>query len=482
MKGFKGFISVLLSLCMIFSMAGFSVFADEINDIDEFPATAEDIKEADENTENNTEDFTENENTENDNENSGSISENDTSAEQLDVAAGHSNEDQKEVTMPARSIRIKGAQKVTVVIGSTYKIDYSIYPLKSDDYVTFRSLNKTVVKVDQDGLVTAVGYGTAKVQVATSKGKKQNVYFTVTDESGDDDPEITYEEITSIELIDKMAMIRVGKQIQIEPILYPLGSQDTLTYTSQNESIAKVSSNGLVTGVGTGSTIITVTAESSGVYAQFIVTVYNDVLRGIDVSKWQGDIDWKKVSMSGIDFAMIRSSFGNMHTDEKLAANVAGCEKYGIPYGFYHYSYADSVEEARKEARFFLSVIKKYSPEYPLVLDIENDHFKSMSRKQVTNIIIAFAKELENAGYYVSIYSFAKFFNDYVDMSKIENYDIWIACWGDEERLNSFYDGPYGMWQYSATGSVNGIDGDVDLDYAYKDYADRIRKKGLNNL
>lgn len=482
MKGFKGFISVLLSLCMIFSMAGFSVFADEINDIDEFPATEEDIKEADENTENNTEDFTENENTENGVENDGGIYENDTSAEQLDVAAGHSNEDRKEVTMPARSIRIKGAQKVTVVIGSTYKIDYSIYPLKSDDYVTFRSLNKTVVKVDQDGLVTAVGYGTAKVQVATSKGKKQNVYFTVTDESGDDDPEITYEEITSIELIDQMAMIRVGKQIQIEPILYPLGSQDTLTYTSQNESIAKVSSNGLVTGVGTGSTIITVTAESSGVYAQFIVTVYNDVLRGIDVSKWQGDIDWKKVSMSGIDFAMIRSSFGNMHTDEKLAANVAGCEKYGIPYGFYHYSYADSVEEARKEARFFLSVIKNYSPEYPLVLDIENDHFKSMSRKQVTNIIIAFAKELENAGYYVSIYSFAKFFNDYVDMSKIENYDIWIACWGDEERLNSFYDGPYGMWQYSATGSVNGIDGDVDLDYAYKDYADRIRKKGLNNL
>lgn len=481
MKGFKGFVSILISLCMIFSMAGFSAFADENDDIEEFPATAEDIEEAEKNTEDNTEDIVENENSENDGENSGAISENDTSAEQLDAAAGHSNEDQKEVTVPARSVKIKGAQRITLVIGSSHKIDYKLYPLKSDDYVTFRSLNKTVIKVDQDGLVTAVGYGTAKVQVSTSTGKKQNVYFTVTDESGDDNPEITYEEITSIELIDQMAMMRVGKQIQIEPILYPLGSQDTLTYTSQNNSIAKVSSNGVVTGVGAGSTIINVTA-SSGVYAQFIVTVYDDVLRGIDVSKWQGDIDWKKVSMSGIDFAMIRSSFGNMHTDEKLAANVAGCEKYGIPYGFYHYSYADSVAEAKKEARFFLSVIKNYSPEYPLVLDIENDHFKSMSRKQVTNIIIAFAKELENAGYYVSIYSFAKFFNDYVDMSKIENYDIWIACWGDEERLNSFYDGPYGMWQYSATGSVNGIDGEVDLDYAYKDYADRIRRAGLNNL
>lgn len=479
MKGFKGFVSILLSLCMIFSMAGVSAFADELEYIEEFPATEEDIDEAEENS--TEDDVTENGNAESDDENDVNTSENDTSAEQLDVAAGHSNEDQKEVTVPARSIRINGAQKVTLVIGNTHKIDYKIYPLKSDDYVTFRSLNKTVVKVDQDGIVTAVGYGTAKVQVSTSKGKKQNVYFTVTDESGNDTPEITYEEISAIELTDQMAMIRVGKQIKIEPILYPLGSQDTLTYTSQNNSIAKVSSNGVVTGVGAGSTVITVTA-SSGVYAQFSVTVYDDVLRGIDVSKWQGDIDWKKVSMSGIDFAMIRSSFGNMHTDEKLAANVAGCEKYGIPYGFYHYSYADSVKEAKKEARYFLSVIKKYNPEYPIVLDIENDHFKSMSRKQVTNIILAFVKEIENAGYYVSIYSFAKFFNDYVDMSKIQNYDIWIACWGDEERLNSFYDGPYSIWQYSATGSVNGISGEVDLDYAYKDYAARIRQAGLNNL
>ena len=481
MKGFKGFISILLSLCMIFSMAGISAFAEELDYIEELPAAEDDIEEADKNsTDDIKEDISENENAESD-EDSGSTSANDTSAEQLDVAAGHANEDQKEVTVPARSIKIKGAQKVTLVIGNTHKIDYKLYPVKSNDYVTFRSMNTNVIRVDHEGLVTAVGYGTAKVQVSTSKGKKQNVYFTVTDESGNDDPEITYEEITAIELTDQMAMIRVGKQIKIDPILYPLGSQDTLTYTSQNSSVAKVSSNGTVTGVGAGSTVITITA-SSGVYAQFSVTVYDDVLRGIDVSKWQGDIDWKKVSMSGIDFAMIRSSFGNMHTDEKLAENVAGCEKYGIPYGFYHYSYADSTAEAKKEARYFLSVIKKYNPEYPIVLDIENDHFKSMSRKQVTNIILAFVKEIENAGYYVSIYSFAKFFNDYVDMSKIENYDIWIACWGDEERLNSFYDGPYGMWQYSATGSVNGIDGEVDLDYAYKDYADRIKKAGLNNF
>lgn len=483
MKGFKGFVSVLLSLCIIFGITGFSAFSEELEGIEELPFE-EDFNNSfiDESVTSTTE-IPENDSSENDNDFYNDSS--DTTPlefnEQLDAAAGHSNEDKKEVTIPARSIKIKGSQKNTLVIGSTHRINYKLYPVKSDDYVTFRSLNKTVIKVDADGLVTAVGYGTAKVQVSTSKGKKQNVYFTVTDESGDVRPDATYGEISSIELIDQVAMIRIGKQIQIEPILYPLGLQDNLKYTSSNADIASVSSNGVVTGIGAGSAIITVTA-SSGAYAEFSITVYSDLLRGIDVSKWQGDIDWKKVSLSGIDFAMIRSSFGNMHTDEKLAANVAGCEKYGIPYGFYHYSYADSVKEARKEARYFLSVIKKYHPEYPLVLDIENDHFKKMSRNQVTNIIIAFVQELENAGYYASVYSFANFFNDYVDMSKIKNYDIWIACWGDEERLNSFYDGPYGMWQYSATGSVNGIDGEVDLDYSYKDYPDRIKRKGLNNL
>ncbi|MCM1330264.1 MAG: Ig-like domain-containing protein [Ruminococcus sp.] len=481
--GFKIFIGVLLSLCVMLCAPCAAVFADELDAMEEFPATAEEILEAEENSGDVSETENNEESPENAENNDGGGETVIAPSDELDAAAGHSNEDQKKVTVHARNIRIKSRQQVTLVIGKTHQIQYKLSPSNSDDIVTFRSMNKSVIRVDADGLVTAVGYGTAKVKVSTSNNRIQNVYFTVTDESGDSEPDITYEEeeVTEIELIDKMAMIRVGKTMQIEYLLYPLGIQDTLTYASKNTSVAKVSSKGVVTGVGAGSTTITVTA-GNGVSAELSVTVYDDALRGIDVSKWQGDIDWKKVSLSGIDFAMIRSSYGNMHTDEKLAANVAGCEKYGIPYGFYHYSYADSVKEARKEARYFLSVIKNYNPEYPLVLDIENDHFKSMSRKQVTNIIIAFVQEIEKAGYYASVYSFAKFFNDYVDMSKIEKYDIWIACWGDEERLNSFYDGPYGMWQYSATGKVNGIDGEVDLDYAYKDYRERIRQLGLNNL
>lgn len=414
-----------------------------------------------------------------------------------DAAAGNASDDVREVTVPARKLYLNGYSTVKLKIGGTYRITYRLTPKNSDDYVVFKNYNRSVVQVDADGLVTAVGYGEARVRLKTTSGQKSYVTFIVEKDENDEPPQdesddifdfddiddiyeiIEIPDIEYIKLADKIAMIRAGKKIQIEPILYPFGADGVLTYTSKNPSIASVSQSGMVTGVSDGTTTVTVTAEN-GVYAEFTVTVYSNVFRGIDVSKWQGDINWKRVNASGVDFAIIRSSYGKEHVDEKLEANVAGCEKYGISYGFYHYTYAASVKEARKEARFFLNTIKKYKPDYPIVLDIENDHFKSMSRKKVTDILVAFMTELENAGYYATVYSYANFFRDHVDMSRIKQYDVWIASWGDEDKLNSVYDGPYGMWQYSAVGRVNGINGDVDLDYAFKDYSKRIRSKGLN--
>lgn len=413
-----------------------------------------------------------------------------------DAVAGNASDDVREVAVPARKLYLVGSSTVKLKIGGTYRIKYKLTPKNSDDYVVFKNYSGSVVQVDADGLVTAIGYGEARVRLKTTSGEKYDVYFIVEKEdqeppqdgSGDiddsDDIDDIYEiieikDIEYIKLADKIAMIRAGKKIQIEPILYPLGADGVLTYTSKNPSIASVSQSGMVTGVSDGTTTVTVTAEN-GASAEFTVTVYSNVFRGIDVSKWQGDINWKKVYSSGVDFAIIRSSYGKEHVDEKLEANVAGCQKNGISYGFYHYTYAASVKEARKEARFFLNTIKKYKPDYPIVLDIENDHFKSMSRKKVTDILIAFMTELENAGYYATVYSYANFFRDHVDMSRIKQYDVWVASWGDEDKLNSVYDGPYGMWQYSAVGRVNGINGDVDLDYAFKDYPKKIRKNGLN--
>ena len=452
-KNIKRLLCLGLTLCMTFSLAGMTAYAD--NDTEPAETISENSSEkASEETD-------------------------ETSEPDEDRAvAGKFNEDNKEVTNPARNIRLKVPQKNEITIGSTFQIQHSFTPLKSDDYITYKNMNKKIVKVDENGLVTAIGYGTAKIQLVTSKGLKKNIYFTVIGEEGE--TETVQGEAEAIELLDQSAMIRAGKTVQIDPVIYPLGIFDELTYKSNNTKVAKVSSTGLVTALSEGSAIITVSA-SNGVYAEFSVIVYTDILRGIDVSKWQGDINWKKVASSGIDFVMIRSSYGSEHTDEMLKKNVEGCEKYGIDYGFYHYTYAKTADEAKQEAKYFLSRIKNFDPTYPVVLDIEEEYFKKMSRKQVTDIIAAFMTELENAGYYAAVYSYAIFFRDNVDMSRIEKYDIWVASWGDEEKLNDSYDGHYGMWQYSAIGSVNGIDGEVDLNYAYKNYAAVIKNNKLND-
>ena len=388
-----------------------------------------------------------------------------------------SNERNK-VTKPANRIRVTSELKPTLDLGSTYQIKYRLYPAQSDDYVTYKSINPSVAMVDDDGLVTVVGVGTAVIKLKTSKGLTASVKVNVPDPyayGGNN------KKVTKIAPVSDNITLRQGSSVTLSYILYPLGAHDEVSFRSEDTSIAAVDSNGVITGVSDGITNI-ILKTSSGKKAVCSVSVYSEYFKGIDVSKWQGDINWKKVSASGIDFVMIRSSFGSTDVDIKLKRNVNGCEKYGIPYGFYHYTYARTVAQAKKEAKFFLKTIKNYSPEYPVVLDIEESFYNSMSRKEVTDIITAFMEELENAGYFAMIYSGAKFLTDNTYIEKLTAYDIWVACWGDEERLISNYDYHYGMWQYSSTGKVKGIDGDVDLNYAFKDYPQRIHSNGLNNL
>lgn len=459
-------IALLTAILMTVSAASVNIFADNEDDYPEDTMIDEifddDLSSDEENTENETD------NSPNDTD--------DTANEDQEGVIG-SNERNK-VTKPANRIRVTSELKPTLDLGSTYQINYKLYPAQSDDYVTYKSINPSVAMVDDDGLVSVVGIGTAVIKLKTSKGLTASVRINVRDPyaSGSSN-----KKVTKISPISDNITLRQGSSVTLSYILYPLGAYDEVSFTSEDPSIAEVDSNGVIKGVSDGITDI-VLRTSSGKKAVCSVSVYSEYFKGIDVSKWQGDINWKKVSASGIDFAMIRSSFGSTDVDIKLKQNVSGCEKYGIPYGFYHYTYAKSVSEARKEARFFLKTIRKYSPEYPVVLDIEESFYNSMSRKEVTNIITAFMEELENAGYFAMIYSGAKFLTDNTYIDQLTAYDIWVACWGDEERLISNYDYHYGMWQYSSTGKVKGIDGEVDLNYAFKDYPQRIHSNGLNNL
>ena len=463
-------IALFTAILMSVSAVSINIFAE---DEDNYPEDTmmdeifdDDISNTDENSDGSADNSTDN----------STADENSYTVEDQEGVIG-SNERNK-VTKPANRIRVTSELKPTLDLGSTYQIKYRLYPAQSDDYVTYKSINPSVAMVDDDGLVTVVGVGTAVIKLKTSKGLTASVKVNVPDPyayGGNN------KKVTKIAPVSDNITLRQGSSVTLSYILYPLGAHDEVSFHSEDTSIAAVDSNGVITGVSDGITNI-ILKTSSGKKAVCSVSVYSEYFKGIDVSKWQGDINWKKVSASGIDFVMIRSSFGSTDVDIKLKRNVNGCEKYGIPYGFYHYTYARTVAQAKKEAKFFLKTIKNYSPEYPVVLDIEESFYNSMSRKEVTDIITAFMEELENAGYFAMIYSGAKFLTDNTYIEKLTAYDIWVACWGDEERLISNYDYHYGMWQYSSTGKVKGIGGDVDLNYAFKDYPQRIHSNGLNNL
>lgn len=202
---------------------------------------------------------------------------------------------------------------------------------------------------------------------------------------------------------------------------------------------------------------------------------------GIDVSEWQGDINWSSVAANGVDFCMIRAGYGREVTqkDKKFEANYAGCKSAGIPCGIYWYSYATTPEDAKKEAAACLEVIKGKQFEYPIFFDVEEQKQLSLGKAAVSNIIRAFLEEVEKAGYWVGLYMSASPLTTHVDDNIKTRYAIWVAHYGVSKPS---YSGKYGMWQKSSTGSVAGIAGNVDLNEAYIDYPTEVKAAGLNGF
>ena len=191
-------------------------------------------------------------------------------------------------------------------------------------------------------------------------------------------------------------------------------------------------------------------------------------LRGIDVSYWQGAIDWKRVKASGVDFAFLRTSVSDYYSDETFYYNITEAQRAGIKVGVYHYCKATTVESARTEARFFLEALEPYKLDFPIVLDIEDRTQEALGVDELTRIAAVFCEEIKKAGYTPMIYSSASWLNNRLNMSKLSEYEVWVAHWGTTRPA---YRGSYGVWQYSSEGRVSGISGDVDLNIAYIDYS-----------
>ena len=199
--------------------------------------------------------------------------------------------------------------------------------------------------------------------------------------------------------------------------------------------------------------------------------------KGIDVSKWQGEINWSKVKNAGIQFAMIRATFGwGEYKDKCFEYNYKNAKEVGIAVGAYHYSYATTPEEAIKEADWCYSVIKGKKFEYPIAYDMEENKIASLGKEKVSAIAKAFCERMESYGYYVCIYANLYWLNNFFTDEIFQKYDIWLAQWTDKPTFKK----PYGIWQKSSKGKVDGIDTNVDLNESYKNYPSIMKYNGLN--
>ena len=194
-------------------------------------------------------------------------------------------------------------------------------------------------------------------------------------------------------------------------------------------------------------------------------------LKGIDVSQWQGNIDWQKVKGAGVQFAMLRAGYGRNNLDTKFHRNAQGAAAAGIPVGLYWFSYALNVEIARKEAQYAVELAKKYKITWPIAYDLEYDTVSyavkngvTITKSLATQMAIAFCEEIKRLGYIPMVYTNLDYLNRYFDRSKLP-YDLWYAQYGSTASVSDKE-----IWQYSSKGSVPGIAGNVDMNHGYKDY------------
>lgn len=198
---------------------------------------------------------------------------------------------------------------------------------------------------------------------------------------------------------------------------------------------------------------------------------------GIDVSDYQGEIDWETVKESGIDFAMIRAGYrgatrGSLYEDESFERNYEGATNAGIQVGVYFFSQATSVAEAEEEASYVLGLLQGKDLAYPVVFDwefteVEGSRTTSATGEQITSYASAFCKKISKAGYTAGVYFNRSLGYNYYNLEELRDFDFWLA---EYQNIPAFYY-DFKLWQYSDNAQVQGISTPVDINISFKKYA-----------
>ena len=201
----------------------------------------------------------------------------------------------------------------------------------------------------------------------------------------------------------------------------------------------------------------------------------------IDVSRYQGTIDWNQVK-SHVGGAMLKTvstnkSFGGIYTDPMFEANYAACRRLGIPVGVYYYTYAQDAAAVQAELAKLHQALEGKTLTLPVAVDVEDNKLKPLSADALTDLVISAADAIESWGLYAMVYTYTYYSQTELNMDRLSAYDLWIADYRGKRPARK-----HGMWQYTSTGRLEGIAGNVDISHAYKDYPSIIARTGLTRL
>lgn len=211
----------------------------------------------------------------------------------------------------------------------------------------------------------------------------------------------------------------------------------------------------------------------------------------MDVSRWQGNIDWDKVKARGkIDGVMLKTVSTNrklskrkdgLYIDPTFERNYAECKRLGIPVGVYYYTYAVSHTSANAELALLKTALTGKTFELPICVDVEDNKLRKLGKQALTDLTAYALATIERWGFYALLYTGLNFGNMrlYMGGAALRKYDVWVAAYRDDKPTPAW---SFGMWQYTSTASIPGITGNADLSHAYKNYAAIIAKKGLDRL
>ena len=200
---------------------------------------------------------------------------------------------------------------------------------------------------------------------------------------------------------------------------------------------------------------------------------------GVDVSRYQGKIDWVQVARAGKQFSIIRAVSSNNagpYVDPFYLQNVTGAADAGLRVGAYYYTYATTTAYADREIALLLRTLQGKQFQYPIFIDVEDNSLKPLGRTRITQLVLYALEKIKAGGYYAGVYTYTDFLVDYLDMALLKGYPLYLADYDTPVAYQRQYD----LLQYTDNGRVEGITGKVDLDASYVDFLPTIQAQGLN--